>query len=136
MFEKIQDEKRNGRATLNWPADVEDEAVQLAGQLNEWPSTRSVQRQEDNWQMIDEEATNRTRARSERIAPYYDQMEKFIEPFYGEWRPRLWSLVRGPKVLEVGVGTGRNISYYPAGMDITAIDLAPGMLWRPSFTPT
>jgi ubiquinone/menaquinone biosynthesis C-methylase UbiE len=38
--------------------------------------------------------------------------------------------VRGPKVLEVGVGTGRNISYYPAGIDITAIDLAPGMLER------
>ncbi len=43
---------------------------------------------------------------------------------------RLWSLVRGPKVLEVGVGTGKNIPFYPNGMAITAIDLTPGMLAR------
>jgi ubiquinone/menaquinone biosynthesis C-methylase UbiE len=33
-------------------------------------------------------------------------------------------------VLEVGVGTGKNMSYYPEGMEITAIDLTPGMLER------
>lgn len=28
------------------------------------------------------------------------------------------------KVLEVGVGTGKNIEYYPEGIDITAIDFS------------
>jgi len=66
----------------------------------------------------------------ERIAPLYDVMELFAERRYANWRSRLWSLVRGPKVLEVGVGTGKNMPYYPAGMDVTGLDLTPGMLAR------
>lgn len=49
---------------------------------------------------------------------------------YLTWRERLWSLVAGPKVLEIGVGTGKNIPFYPPGMEITAIDLTPSMLER------
>lgn len=44
------------------------------------------------------------------------------------WRHRLWSLVHGPRVLEVGVGTGKNMPYWPHGVEMTAIDLTPGML--------
>jgi ubiquinone/menaquinone biosynthesis C-methylase UbiE len=33
-------------------------------------------------------------------------------------------------VLEIGVGTGKNIPYYPEGVHVTAIDLSPGMLKR------
>lgn len=80
--------------------------------------------------MPDKKETARTRARYQRIAPLYDAMESLAERRYADWRPRLWSLVRGPKVLEVGVGTGKNMPYYPAGADITAIDLTPGMLER------
>ena len=47
-----------------------------------------------------------------------------------EWYTRLWSDVKGPKVLEVGVGTGRSFQYYPAGIDISAIDLSDQMLAR------
>ena len=79
---------------------------------------------------IDEKATARTRARYQRISPLYDAMEIFAERRYRSWRPRLWSRVQGPKVLEVGVGTGKNMSYYPDGMEITAVDLTPGMLER------
>ena len=39
-------------------------------------------------------------------------------------------MVQGPKVLEVGVGTGKNMPYYPAQVEITAVDLTPGMLKR------
>jgi ubiquinone/menaquinone biosynthesis C-methylase UbiE len=38
--------------------------------------------------------------------------------------------VKGPKVFDVGVGTGMNIPYYSVGLDITAIVLTPGMLDR------
>ena len=79
---------------------------------------------------VDPKATNQTQARYQRIAPLYDRMEVLAERSYQPWRARLWSMVRGPKVLEVGVGTGKNMPYYPEDVDITAIDLTPGMLDR------
>ncbi|MGB3717741.1 MAG: methyltransferase domain-containing protein [Candidatus Promineifilaceae bacterium] len=79
---------------------------------------------------IDEKETARTQARYQRIAPLYDGMEVISERRYQPWRTRLWSMVRGPKVLEIGVGTGKNMPYYPDGLDITAVDLTPGMLAR------
>lgn len=79
---------------------------------------------------INTNATERTRARYERIAPLYDCIETLAERRHRLWRKRLWFLVEDPRVLEVGVGTGKNMSYYPEGMEITAIDLTPGMLER------
>lgn len=78
----------------------------------------------------DKREPERTRSRYQRIAPLYDTMELHAEPRYSDWRSHLWSLAQGPKILEVGVGAGKNMSYYPPGMDITAIDLTPGMLER------
>ena len=78
----------------------------------------------------DPRATAATRARYQRIAPFYDLMEILPEKRYIPWREHLWSMVVGPKVLEVGVGTGKNLPFYPPGMEITAIDLTPGMLDR------
>lgn len=77
---------------------------------------------------VESKATALTRARYERIAPVYDRVEAVMERLLRPWRVRLWSEVKGPKVLEVGVGTGKNIPYYPPGVEITAIDLTPGML--------
>lgn len=78
----------------------------------------------------DPEATIHTRQRYERIAPFYDLMEIVPERLYASWRARLWSQVQGPQVLEIGVGTGKNMPYYPSSMQITALDLTPGMLSR------
>jgi ubiquinone/menaquinone biosynthesis C-methylase UbiE len=77
---------------------------------------------------IDAKATELTRARYQRISSFYDPMEGLAESRYERWRERIWSMVKGPKVLEAGVGTGKNMPYYPQGMEITAIDLTPGML--------
>lgn len=77
------------------------------------------------------EATRRTRRRYDRNAPLYDIMEHLMESrAFARWRPRLWQLVEGDKVLEVGVGTGKNMPYYPPGAQVTAVDLSPRMLER------
>ena len=74
---------------------------------------------------------NKTRKRYDRIAPFYDLMEAFIERrrFTG-WRSRLTDRVRGPSVLEVGIGTGKNVPYYPIDVAIAGIDFSPRMLKR------
>src|SRR5665811_1649212 len=74
-------------------------------------------------------ATETTRRRYDRLSRTYDLMEWAAErrAFEG-YRRRLWSLVEGRRILEVGVGTGKNIPFYPGGAEVTAIDLSPGML--------
>lgn len=77
------------------------------------------------------ETTAHTRGRYDMIAPLYDLMEWPVERWlFRSWRRELWSEIEGPEVLEIGVGTGKNIPYYPDDVRVTAIDLSPGMLKR------
>jgi len=78
----------------------------------------------------DPSATNATRRRYQRLSSIYDVMEGLAEWRYHPWRTELWSKVPGLHVLEVGIGTGKNMPFYPAGISITGIDLTPGMLQR------
>ena len=57
-------------------------------------------------------------------------MEGLAERRYHPWRTKLWSQVPGLNVLEVGIGTGKNMPFYPADISITGVDLTPGMLQR------
>ena len=76
-------------------------------------------------------SSDKTRKRYDRVAPIYDWVEALPERFaIRNWRQMLWDRVEGPRVLEIGVGTGKNIPFYPAEMQITAIDLSPRMLER------
>ena len=77
---------------------------------------------------IDPLATAATCARYDRIARFYDRMERFNEQWFGPWRAALWRRVRGLRVLEVGVGTGKNMPYYPQSMTMPVVDLLPRML--------
>ncbi len=72
-----------------------------------------------------------TRKRYNRIAPVYDLMEAFVERRrFRVWRRLLWSQVQPGRILEVGVGTGKNMPYYPPKGQVTAIDLSERMLER------
>lgn len=66
----------------------------------------------------------------DRIAGIYDLYSAPMEWMGGERRrQRLFGQARG-EVLEVGVGTGLNLAFYPAGVRVTGIDISPGMLAR------
>ena len=70
------------------------------------------------------------RDRYERIASFYDLLELPFE--YGRYRgirPRLFEGLSG-RILDAGVGTGRNIPFYPPGARVVGIDLSPAMLAR------
>jgi len=77
-------------------------------------------------------ATETTRQRYNRSARFYDAGQAVGERFVlRRLRERLWA--RAPSaghILEVGVGTGVNLPYYPAGARVTAIDVSDRMLAR------
>ena len=76
---------------------------------------------------IDSNLTARTKTLYNRIAPYYDVMEAISERTFSRWRRQLVARAKG-KVLEVGVGTGKNFPYYPEGVDVTGLDIADKMM--------
>lgn len=78
------------------------------------------------------EETATTRARYDRIAPVYDLMEWWMELFWlRRWRRELWSRVGAAEaLLELGVGTGKNLPFHPAGGRVTAVELSERMLAR------
>jgi ubiquinone/menaquinone biosynthesis C-methylase UbiE len=80
--------------------------------------------------MIDQRATAVRRRRYDRIAPFYDLMELLGDWRRRLWRTKLWAQVPPVRVLEVGVGTGKNFEYHPRGAWMTGIDFSPRMLER------
>lgn len=65
------------------------------------------------------------RKRYNRIAWFYDWLDKMMIP--DSVRQRAIVKATG-KVLEVGVGTGKNLPYYRKECDVTGIDFSPSML--------
>ncbi len=70
------------------------------------------------------------RKRYDRIAPLYELLQGPAEGKVAVWRGKLWAEVRGGRVLEVGVGTGRNFVHYSHTARVTAVDVSPRMLAR------
>ena len=63
--------------------------------------------------------------RYNRISGIYKVMDGMVKE---EWRLNLLSNVTG-KVLEVGIGTGSNLSFYPYQIfSLTGLDFSKGML--------
>ena len=74
--------------------------------------------------------TEKIRNRYNRVAAVYDLLEQPMEMMsLKEWRIEVMKELKG-KILEVGVGTGKNIEFYPNNIDITAIDFSVNMLQR------
>lgn len=72
--------------------------------------------------------TEAIKRRYNRTSRFYDIMEAPMEAMsLKSWRLEVMKELRG-KVLEVGVGTGKNMPYYPDDVDITAIDFSEKML--------
>lgn len=74
-----------------------------------------------------DEANRALQAKYNITAWFYDILDYPWERQYRRWRPVLLRDVRG-RVLEAGVGTGRNLKYYHPGVKLTAIDLSKVML--------
>jgi len=72
--------------------------------------------------------TEKIRKRYNRISRVYDLMDKPMELMTPEsWRAEILGQAYG-KAMEVGVGTGKNLKYYPENLDITSIDFSDRML--------
>jgi len=68
--------------------------------------------------------------RYQRIALLYDLLDLPFE--YGRYRRIRRLLFQGlsGRLLEAGVGTGRNFPFYPPGSTVVGIDISPAMLAR------
>lgn len=73
------------------------------------------------------EENRRNRDRYGITAWFYDLLDAPWERQYRQWRPKLVGDLHG-EVLEAGVGTGRNLKYYPSHVSLTALDFSPAML--------
>jgi ubiquinone/menaquinone biosynthesis C-methylase UbiE len=75
-----------------------------------------------------ETPTARQRRVWDKTAPNYDKQIAFFERIqFGGGREWLGARARG-RILDVAIGTGRNLPYYPADATITGIELSPAML--------
>jgi ubiquinone/menaquinone biosynthesis C-methylase UbiE len=72
--------------------------------------------------------TEKIRRIFEKQAPRYDRSIAFWEKvLFGDGREWVCSRARG-EALEVAIGTGRNLAFYPEGVRLSGIDLSPAML--------
>jgi ubiquinone/menaquinone biosynthesis C-methylase UbiE len=72
--------------------------------------------------------TDRVRRLQDKAAPKYDRtMGRWEKVLFGGGREWVCSQARGD-VLEIAVGTGRNLPHYPTDVRLTAVELSPKML--------
>ncbi len=77
------------------------------------------------------EASPSLQAKYNVTAWFYDILDYPWERIYKKWRPALLADVRG-RVLEAGVGTGRNLRHYHHTVELVGLDLSDRMLRKAS----
>ena len=77
--------------------------------------------------MTEGQIINKTQQRYNRIAGFYDVLEAPMELFFSKWRKVLLAEARG-ETLEIGMGTGKNLPFYPRDVKLTGIDFSPKMV--------
>src|SRR5204863_3009932 len=78
--------------------------------------------------MSQQKETERVREIFNALAVQYDKGIAFSEKLvFGDGRAWACSQARG-QVLEIAIGTGRNLPFYPANVQITGIEISPAML--------
>jgi ubiquinone/menaquinone biosynthesis C-methylase UbiE len=78
--------------------------------------------------MSPQSETERVREIFDTSAAEYDKGMAFTEKlFFGDGRAWACSQARG-QVLEIAIGTGLNLPFYPADVEITGIEISPAML--------
>jgi ubiquinone/menaquinone biosynthesis C-methylase UbiE len=77
---------------------------------------------------MQEDPTAKARRVWETMAPRYDRDISFFEKIqFGGGREWVCSRATG-RVLEVAIGTGRNLPFYPPEATVTGVELSPAML--------
>jgi ubiquinone/menaquinone biosynthesis C-methylase UbiE len=78
--------------------------------------------------MSQQTETDRVREIFDASAAQYDKGMAFTEKlFFGDGRAWACSQARG-QVLEIAIGTGLNLPFYPADVELTGIEISPAML--------
>ena len=78
---------------------------------------------------MNDKETRLTQSRYDRQASLYDLTEAPNEILlFGRVRRRLWQGVSAGRLLEIGVGTGKNMPHYPEGARVVGMDISPRML--------
>src|SRR5207245_9119292 len=74
------------------------------------------------------EESERVRRIYDKTAPKYDRQIRFFERVLFEGG-RQWACSRARgETLEIAVGTGRNLRFYPEGVRLTGVESRPAML--------
>lgn len=84
--------------------------------------------------VVDAQATAAVRRKYDRNARFYDAMDRMVR---GRWRAKVIGQAAG-RVLEIGVGTGKNLPFYDPEVttELIGIDPSPGMLARARTKPS
>src|SRR5215211_2114089 len=72
-------------------------------------------------------AARQRRVWDKNAAGYDKQIALFEKIWFGGGREWLGARARG-RILDVAIGTGRSLPYYPDGLSVTGIELSPAML--------
>src|SRR5262249_53950651 len=123
----------SGRTPIDKPARFGDRCSGTGTIVGEW--RRGLRYRTDignspraRRAMIPPNETDRVQAIYDRMAAGYDRMIATWERLlFKDGRQWVCSQARGD-VLEVGVGTGRNLESYPADVRLVGIDLSPAMV--------